>query len=169
MKALLSVYDKELIDVLANGLIHNGYDVICTEGTHNYRKEKGIGTKSTSEITGFTDKLEGKIKTLHPDIHFMIATGEISLMAVNLIPLGKERGSPLEPMDVGGACLIRSGIKNWKSVCVLTEPAEYHRVLKEIKRDGITKLTRHECAINAIKNILTYDWNVLDCLKNLEI
>ena len=169
MKALLSVHDKELLGVFADGLIRNGYDVFCTEGTNAFLRGKGLETHMTSEITGFSEMLDGKIKTIHPDIHYMIATGEISVMAVNLLPLALKGDSPLDSMDIGGVNLIRSGIKNWRNVCVLTDSKDYLKVLNDIRGNGIRMETRHECAIKAIKTVMTYDWNVLETLKNLDL
>jgi len=169
MIALLSVHNKELIDVLANGLKRNGYDIICTIGTYEHLKERGIETKMTSEITGFTELLDGRIKTLHPDIHHHIAKGKIDMLAVNLIPLGTKDGPPLDSMDIGGVSLIRSGVKNWREVCVLTDPADYHKVIEDLRREGIGEDTKLQCAIKAIKTVMTYDWNVLDALKNLKL
>ncbi|MBN1786700.1 MAG: hypothetical protein JW825_06930 [Candidatus Methanofastidiosa archaeon] len=169
MKALLSLYDKEHSDIFAHGLMDNDIDVYSTRGTYSYLKDRGVLTRPTSEITGFEQLLEGRIKTLHPNIHHMIATGEFGVLAVNLMPLGVKGDEPLDSMDIGGVSLIRSGVKNWRNVCVITDPADYGPVMSEIRHGGIKNETRYLSALKAIKTVMAYDWNVFETLKNRSI
>jgi len=166
MKALLSTYDKKNLEVFALGLRKLGIDILSTSGTNKHLLNHDIETDSTSSMTGFEELLDGKIKTLHPDIHYKIATGEIGVLAVNLIPIG-DGGDPLASMDIGGVSLIRSGIKNWENVCVITNPEKYGEILKELRAGKISRSTKLECALEAIKVVMTYDWNVLEELKKI--
>lgn len=166
MKALLSTYDKKGIEVFASGLKKLGIDIVATSGTNKHLLGHEIETSSTASMTGFEELLDGKIKTLHPDIHYMIATGQFGILAVNLIPISEEE-NPLESMDIGGVSLIRSGVKNWENVCVVTNPEMYDDIMKELRAGEISRKTKLKCALEAIKVVMAYDWNILEVLKKI--
>jgi phosphoribosylaminoimidazolecarboxamide formyltransferase/IMP cyclohydrolase len=158
MKAILSVFDKTGIAAFANALHEGGIELIATEGTARELEKSGIPVTRVSDFTGSPELLGGKVKTLHPRIHAAIATGEIGMVVVNLIPPAHGHEKPLEKMDLGGVALLRSGIKNFEQVAVIINPAQYDKLFKEIKTQGaIARETRVSLAKEALKYIIDYD------------
>ena len=193
MKALISVFKKEKVVKFAAALKRLGVEVVATEGTARVLSENGVAVTKVSEFTGFQELLglgarggagggargsaggsaggSGKVKTLHPRIHAAIATAEIGIVAVNLLPLefsgegvereGVEREGvePLEGMDIGGVALLRSGIKNFEEVAVVVNPARYDAVVEELaaaEEGRLSRATKLELAREASKYLLAY-------------
>ena len=189
MKALISVFKKEKVVEFAAALKRLGVEVVATEGTARVLSENGVAVTKVSEFTGFQELLGlgagggagggargsaggcGKVKTLHPRIHAAIATAEIGIVAVNLLPLefsgegvereGVEREGvePLEGMDIGGVALLRSGIKNFEEVAVVVNPARYDAVVEELaaaEEGRLSRATKLELAREASKYLLAY-------------
>ncbi|PXF50937.1 MAG: hypothetical protein C4B55_00455 [Candidatus Methanophagaceae archaeon] len=193
MKALISVFKKEKVVEFAAALKRLGVEVVATEGTARVLSENGVAVTKVSEFTGFQELLglgagggagggvgggargsaggSGKVKTLHPRIHAAIATAEIGIVAVNLLPLefsgegvereGVEREGvePLEGMDIGGVALLRSGIKNFEEVAVVVNPARYDAVVEELaaaEEGRLSRATKLELAREASKYLLAY-------------
>ena len=188
MKALISVFKKEKVVEFAAALKRLGVEVVATEGTARVLSENGVAVTKVSEFTGFQELLglgarggagggargsaggsaggSGKVKTLHPRIHAAIATAEIGIVAVNLLPLefsgeGVEREGvePLEGMDIGGVALLRSGIKNFEEVAVVVNPARYDAVVEELaaaEEGKLSRATKLELAREASKYLLAY-------------
>ncbi|HDN65117.1 MAG TPA: bifunctional phosphoribosylaminoimidazolecarboxamide formyltransferase/IMP cyclohydrolase, partial [Methanosarcinales archaeon] len=130
-KALISVSDKRYLKKFANGLSGLGIEMVATEGTAREILRNGIQVSHVSELTGFSEMLGGRIKTLHPEVHAAIATGEIGIVVVNLIPM-----SSIASMDIGGVALLKSAIKNFGNVAAVSDPDQYGGVIEEIRDKG---------------------------------
>jgi phosphoribosylaminoimidazolecarboxamide formyltransferase/IMP cyclohydrolase len=158
MKAIFSVYNKTGVAAFARALHRRGVELIATEGTARALEQSGIPVTRVADFTGSPELLGGLVKTLHPRIHAAIATGEIKIIVVNLIPPGHGTEKPLEKMDLGGVALIRSGIKNFENVAVVVNPAQYDELIEEINaQGGIARPTKVNLARTALKYILRYD------------
>jgi phosphoribosylaminoimidazolecarboxamide formyltransferase/IMP cyclohydrolase len=158
MKAIISVFDKTGVVAFATALHEGGIELIATEGTARELEKSGIPVTRVVDFTGSPELLGGKVKTLHPRIHAAIATSEIGMVVVNLIPPAHGPEKSLERMDLGGVALIRSGIKNYEQVAVIVDPAQYDGLLEEIRDMGdITRETKVRLAKEALKEILDYD------------
>ncbi|MDY6930428.1 MAG: phosphoribosylaminoimidazolecarboxamide formyltransferase [Halobacteriota archaeon] len=164
-KVLISVSDKEDIARFAEGLDSLGIEILATEGTANALMSEGIPVTKIEDITGFGNRLDGKIKTLHPSIHEMIMTGDIGIVVVNLIPLENSE-TTLEMIDVGGVALLKSGIKSVNDVCVVVNYERYEEILDELKSEGILRKTRFEMAIEACEYIISYENEVKKIIKS---
>ncbi|HCL49575.1 MAG TPA: bifunctional phosphoribosylaminoimidazolecarboxamide formyltransferase/inosine monophosphate cyclohydrolase [Clostridiaceae bacterium] len=157
-RALISVYDKTNVLKMANFLKSKGVEIISTGGTYKYLKENGIEVKEVSEVTGFEEILDGRVKTLHPAIHGGILAVRskkehmdeikkkgiepIDMVVVNLYPFFDKVDEDLsfdekmEFIDIGGPTMIRAAAKNFKDVIVLTDINDYDRVIDEIESLG---------------------------------
>ncbi|KAF5414280.1 MAG: Bifunctional purine biosynthesis protein PurH [Candidatus Methanogaster sp.] len=154
-RALISVSDKKDLKKFANDLSGLGIGIIATEGTARDISRNGIQVSHVSELTGFSEMLDGRIKTLHPEVHAAIATGEITMVVVNLIPM-----SSIKSMDIGGVALLKSAIKNFRSVAAVTDPDQYEGVIEEIRdTGGISHETGLDLAIRASAYIVEYETN----------
>ena len=156
--ALISVSDKTGIVEFAKGLSALGVSLISTGGTHAAIKQAGIAVKDISEVTGFPEIMDGRVKTLHPKVHGGLLAvrddsdhiaamqahdiGAIDMVVVNLYPFEQTvaKGAPahevIENIDIGGPSMIRSAAKNHKFVAVVTDPADYGWILDELSEDG---------------------------------
>ncbi len=180
MKAILSVYDKTGIQDLARGLVALGAEVYSTGGTLAALERAGLPARSISELTGFPEILEGRVKTLHPMVHGGILARRdrpkdleeiarhgietIDLVAVNLYPFaeavrrpGADLDTALENIDVGGPTMIRAAAKNFPDVLVLTDPADYEPVLAELGAGEVSLETRRRLAARAFAHVSAYD------------
>jgi phosphoribosylaminoimidazolecarboxamide formyltransferase/IMP cyclohydrolase len=166
MKAIISVFDKAGVAALATMLQEGGIELIATEGTARELEKCGIPVTRVADFTGSPELLGGQVKTLHPRIHAAIATGEIGMVVVNLIPPGHGHEKPLEKMDLGGVALIRSSIKNFEQVAVIINPAQYEGIIGEIKTQGaIARETRVSLAKDALRYIIDYDSKLVMLLE----
>ncbi|AQY53813.1 bifunctional phosphoribosylaminoimidazolecarboxamide formyltransferase/IMP cyclohydrolase [Lactobacillus helveticus] len=180
-RALVSVSDKTNLVPFVKGLVENHYEIISTGGTKKKLDEAGIKTISVEEITGFPEILDGRVKTLNPYIHGgLLAERDkpehmktleklnihtIDLVCVNLYPFKQtiekpnvELADAIENIDIGGPSLLRAASKNYASVTVVTDQADYDRVLKEITENGDTNLkTRAELAAKVFRTTTAYD------------
>lgn len=160
-RALLSVSDKTGVTKFASDLSDLGIEIIATEGTANEISQNEIPVTRVSEFTGFSEMLGGKIKTLHPAVHAAIATADITVVVVNLIPL-----TSIERMDIGGITLLKSAIKNFKNVAAVTDPGQYKGVIEEIGSNGeVSDETRLKLAIQASAYIVDYESRVRGILE----
>ena len=160
-KALMSASDKRGIKKFAGDLSDLGIEIIATEGTASEISQNGIPVTRVSEFTGFSELLGGRIKTLHPTIHAAIATAEISIVVVNLIPL-----TSIESMDIGGITLLKSAIKNFENVAAVTDPKQYGDLIEEIgARGNASPKTMLTLAIRASAYIVEYESRVNELLK----
>ena len=188
--AIVSVSDKAGVAEFAQGLSDRGVEILSTGGTARLLREAGIPVKDVSAHTGFPEMLDGRVKTLHPKIHGGIlglrdreahvakmaehGIVPIDLVAVNLYPFEKtvaQAGCTLEEaveqIDIGGPCMIRAAAKNHRFVTVLTDPADYARVLGEMdRRQGEVGLDLNfELAVKAFARTSEYDAAITGWLK----
>lgn len=179
--ALLSVSDKTGLAAFAGRLAAAGFDLVSTGGSARALREAGLAVRDVSEVTGFAEMLDGRVKTLHPAIHGgLLARRDqpghlaqlaahhitpIALVAVNLYPFEATAGRPgasfeelIENIDIGGPSMIRSAAKNFAAVTVVTTPGDYELVASEIERAGDTSLeTRWRLAQKAFVRTAAYD------------
>jgi len=189
MRALISVYDKRGIEKLAKGLEELGYEIISSGGTAKYLREHGIGVKEISEVTGFPEIMEGRVKTLHPIIHGGILLRDwkeedkkeaerlgikpIDVVVVNLYPFEEKFGEGLrdkelmEFVDIGGPALIRASAKNFFRVVVLVDPEDYDWVLERLKNKSLTIENRAYLARKAFSHTAYYDAVISGVLSKL--
>ena len=164
-KALISVSDKKYLEKFANDLSDLGIEMIATEGTAREISRNGIPVSHVSKLTGFSEMLGGRIKTLHPEVHAAIATGEITIVVVNLIPMRS-----IASMDIGGVALLKSAIRNFRSVAAVTDPDQYGDVIEDIRDKGsISPETRLDLAIRASAYIVEYESKAGKLLEEMRL
>ncbi len=178
-RALISVSDKSGIVDFAKALAQHGIEVISTGGTAKTLAQNGLTVISVSDVTGFPEIMDGRVKTLHPAIHGGILARRdtdakvmqqhgiegIDLVVVNLYPFRETIEKPgctfddaIENIDIGGPAMIRAAAKNHNDVTVVTSPTDYQRVLAEIAADsGVSDTTRVELAQKAFAHTASYD------------
>ena len=180
-RALISVSDKAGVAAFAKGLVAAGVEIISTGGTQKYLDELNIPTIGIETVTGMPEMLDGRVKTLHPNIHGgllgkrqvashieALQTHQIDwidYVCVNLYPFKSTIENPqttlaeaVEQIDIGGPSMIRSGAKNYQDVTVVVDPADYQAVLKEVSANGqTTAKTRQQLAAKAFRHTAAYD------------
>jgi phosphoribosylaminoimidazolecarboxamide formyltransferase/IMP cyclohydrolase len=178
-RALLSVSDKTGVVDLARGLADHGVELVSTGGTAKALREAGLDVRDVSDLTGFPEMMDGRVKTLHPMVHGGLLAvrddpehaaameahgiGAINLVVVNLYPFeatvakGAGRDEVIENIDIGGPSMVRSAAKNHAFVAVVTDPADYAAVLAEIAVGGTTQATRSRLAAKAFAATAAYD------------
>lgn len=179
--ALISVTDKSDLETLAAALKKGGYSILSSSGTMKFLESKGYAAEEISAYTNSPELLGGRVKTLHPKIHAGILADRdnsdhvqqlekadirpIDLVVVNLYPfVEKYRSGELserelcEYIDIGGITLIRAAAKNFHHVAVVTNPADYPVIIKEVEERGVTSLeTRRRFARDAFALTSSYD------------
>lgn len=189
MRALISVSDKTGIVELAKELIGLGIEIISTGGTYNKLKEEGIKALEISELTGFPECLDGRVKTLHPTVHaglLAIRNNEdhmkqikdlgistIDMVIVNLYPfketIMKEdvtREDAVENIDIGGPTMLRAAAKNYQDVAVVIDPRDYPLVIKELKEGNeVSQDTKFYLMQKVFMHTSNYDTMIADYLK----
>src|SRR5437763_1904551 len=166
-RALLSVSDKTGLVEFARGLSALGVELISTGGTRKALADAGLSVRDVSDVTGFPEILDGRVKTLHPRVHAGILAirdnpqhqavmkdqglGYIDLVVVNLYPFEQtvaradaSHEEIVENIDVGGPSMIRAAAKNYDDVAVVTDPADYGPLLEELQKTGGTSLETRE-------------------------
>jgi len=180
-RVLISVYDKTGIESFARFLASHGVEIISTGGTAKTLKAADIDVIELSDYTGYPEMLDGRVKTLHPKIHggllYVRGNAEhestakkhgikpIDMVVVNLYPFEKVVANPeatpeqiIENIDIGGPSMLRSASKNYSSVVVITDPADYDVIIDEIKNmGGITAERRKALAGKAFARTAAYD------------
>ncbi|MFU8860611.1 MAG: bifunctional phosphoribosylaminoimidazolecarboxamide formyltransferase/IMP cyclohydrolase [Cyclonatronaceae bacterium] len=180
-RVLLSVTDKSGLDSFAGVLIKNGAELVSTGGTAARLRDAGMLVTDVSEITGFPECLDGRVKTLHPAIHGGILARKnnpsdmqtlerlditpFDLIVINLYPFRETIAKPgctieeaIENIDIGGPAMIRAAAKNFDNVCVVTSPEQYAVLADELSTyDGIRYETRLEFAREAFSMTAQYD------------
>ena len=180
MKALLSVYDKTGIVEFSKQVTAAGYELISTGGTHKSLTDGGLPVQQVADYTGSPEILEGRVKTLHPTIYAGLLArrdsadhmGElknqgidsIDLVVVNLYPFVETISKPgvtladaLENIDIGGPTMLRAASKNFPSVAVVVDPADYGWVGEKLANGGLTVEDRRGLAAKAFDHVSTYD------------
>ena len=188
-RAILSVTDKTGIADFARGLEKLGVELVSTGGTAKLLRESGIRVKDISELTGFPEMLDGRVKTLHPKVHGGIlhirdndshrrAVTEhdippIDMVVVNLYAFEKTAAKPgvafeeiIENIDIGGPSMLRSAAKNFQDVAVVTSPADYAQILKELTSSGgLSLATKWDLAKKAFATTAAYDAAIIAALE----
>ena len=181
MRALISVSDKTGVVEFAKGLRTLGWEVIATGGTMKLLADSGVEVINISDVTGFPEICDGRVKTLHPNVHggllarrddpeHLKALKEnhiefIDMVCVNLYPFRETISKPgvkmedaIENIDIGGPSMLRSAAKNWADVTVVCDPADYDAILDEIRAGGNTeKATRLKLSAKAYTHTAEYD------------
>jgi phosphoribosylaminoimidazolecarboxamide formyltransferase/IMP cyclohydrolase len=180
-RALISLSDKSGLDELAAGLARHGVEIVSTGGTAAKLRESGAEVRDISDLTGFPEMMDGRVKTLHPKVHGGLlgvrdnpehaaameehAIAPIDLVVVNLYPFlktllsGADRDTIIENIDIGGPSMVRSAAKNHAHVAIVTDPADYAALLGELDaNDGSTTLRlRKRLAAKAYALTAAYD------------
>ena len=181
MRALVSVSDKTGLVDFVKGLVDLGWEIIATGGTQKLLEKEGVKTIGISEVTGFPEILDGRVKTLHPKVHGGILARRdvpahmetlkknevetIDLVCVNLYPFrqtiakeGVTLEDAIENIDIGGPSMVRSAAKNWRDVTIVCNPADYDTVLAELREKGTTTPeTRLKLSAKAYTHTAEYD------------
>ncbi len=190
MRALISVSDKTGIVEFAKELEVMGMEVVSTGGTYKKLKEEGVRAVEISEITGFPECLDGRVKTLHPKVHAGILAMRdkpehmsqlkdlevetIDLVVVNLYPFketilkdGVTRAEAVENIDIGGPTMLRSAAKNYQDVAVIVDPLDYDVVLKELKdKKEVSLDTKFYLMQKVFMHTSAYDTMIAGYLRN---
>ena len=190
MKALISVSDKTGIVEFAKELENMGIEIISTGGTYKKLKEEGVNAIEISELTGFPECLDGRVKTLHPKVHAGILAmrsnpnhmkqlrdldvDTIDFVVVNLYPFKQtilkenvKREEAVENIDIGGPTMLRSAAKNYQDVTVITDPNDYEKVLSELKQNGNVSLDTKFYLMNKVfEHTASYDTMICKYLKD---
>ena len=178
-RALVSVSDKAGVVEFCKGLVENGFEIISTGGTAKALKDAGLKVIGISEITGFPECLDGRVKTLHPNVHAGLLAmrsnpehmaqleklniNTIDVVCVNLYPFKAtlERGADfatcIENIDIGGPTMIRAAAKNYQDVAVIVDPNDYSKVLDELKNGGVTLETKKYLQYKVFAHTAVYD------------
>lgn len=180
-RALVSVSDKTGVVEFVKGLLEQGIEVISTGGTKKLLEENGLQVIGISEVTGFPEIMDGRVKTLHPNIHggllavrdnetHVAQMNELGIQAidfvvVNLYPFKETIAKPdvtfadaIENIDIGGPTMIRSAAKNHKFVSVIVDPVDYDVVLAELKENGeVMDETKRKLAAKVFRHTAAYD------------
>jgi phosphoribosylaminoimidazolecarboxamide formyltransferase/IMP cyclohydrolase len=188
MIAIISVHDKAGVREFALSLAELGFDIYSTGGTQRHLGEAGLPVHSVSALTGFPEILDGRVKTLHPMVHGGILArrdrpehmeelvrGEIppiDLVCVNLYPFVETVAKPdvtleeaLENIDIGGPTMVRAAAKNFPSVLVLVDPADYEETLDRLRTEDIPLEFRRRLAEKAFQHVASYDTAVARYLR----
>jgi phosphoribosylaminoimidazolecarboxamide formyltransferase/IMP cyclohydrolase len=188
MRALISVSDKSGVVDFARGLKELGTDIFSTGGTKKSLEAGGIEIHSISELTGFPEILDGRVKTLHPAVHGAILARRdlpqhmsqlsqhhielIDMVVVNLYPFvetvtkaGVSLDEALENIDIGGPSMIRSAAKNFPSVLVVVDPGDYDAILEKLRRGNIDSGYRKRLAQKAFQHVALYDTAIAQYLN----
>jgi phosphoribosylaminoimidazolecarboxamide formyltransferase/IMP cyclohydrolase len=185
-RALISVYDKDNVLSFCQFLISRDIEIISTGGTYKYLKENKIAVKEISEVTNFPEMLDGRVKTLHPNIHagilairqktehmnklkdFKIDT--IDFVVVNLYPFFEKVRSNIsfdekvEFIDIGGPTMLRAAAKNFHDVTVICDKHDYARVQKEMEHGEVSLVLKQELAGKVFNLMSAYDGAVAQFL-----
>jgi len=192
-RALISVSDKRGIVELAKALRRFGVEIISTGGTHQALRDAGIDVKSVSEITGFPEILDGRVKTLHPAIHAGILAAAdnplhlkqlsehnikpIDLVVVNLYPFEQTIAAEnvtveqaIEQIDIGGPAMVRAAAKNYRHTAIVVNADRYVSLVDELTKNNgaISAGTRFELAREAFQHTATYDTIVASYFSRLQ-
>ena len=185
-RALLSVSDKTGVVDLARQMAAMGIELLSTGGTAKALRDAGIAVRDVSEVTGFPEIMDGRVKTLHPRIHggllgrsgtdddVMAAHGiaPIDLLVVNLYPFAATVAKPdcsyddaVENIDIGGPAMLRAAAKNHARVSVVVNPADYGALLEALQHGGTTDAQRRAFAAKAYAHTAAYDGQITQWLS----
>lgn len=188
-RAFLSVSDKTGLIPFAEGLVECGFELVSTGGTEKALKQAGVPVINVSEITGFPECLDGRVKTLHPMVHagilamrdnpahmdqiHALGVAPIDVVCVNLYPFKQTMLKPgvtfeecIENIDIGGPSMLRAAAKNHKDVAVVVDAADYQTVLNELKETGeVCYQTKLALCLKVFEHTAAYDAMIADYLR----
>ena len=192
-RALLSVSDKTGIVELARALAAQGVQILSTGGTARILRDDGLPVTEVGEYTGFPEMMDGRVKTLHPRIHGGILARRdlpdhsrameehdippIDMVVVNLYPFERTVATPgctmeqaIENIDIGGPAMVRAAAKNYAFVAVVTDPADYPRLMERLEADGgrLDGAERYALAAKAFSHTAEYDGMISNWLTSHE-
>lgn len=192
-RALISVSDKSGLAPFAQGLAAHGIEILSTGGTAKFLQDAGVAVLDVSSFTGFPEIMDGRVKTLHPKIHGGLlgvrgnadheaqmrehSMEPIDMLVVNLYPFEATVANPdctleqaIENIDIGGPSMLRSAAKNHRSVTVITDPADYGRVLAEMQENSgsVLAITNSYLAKKVFARTAAYDGAISNWLANLD-
>ncbi|SHF82354.1 bifunctional phosphoribosylaminoimidazolecarboxamide formyltransferase/IMP cyclohydrolase [Ornithinibacillus halophilus] len=179
-RALISVSDKQNVVELAKGLVELDYEVVSTGGTLRVLQEAGIPAVAIDTVTGFPEILDGRVKTLHPNVHAgLLAKRDnvahrhqleenniypIDIVVVNLYPFketlqkqGVSQDEMIENIDIGGPTMLRAAAKNYQDVTVIVEPSDYQNVLQQLQSGELNENNRMNLAAKVFRHTANYD------------
>ena len=192
-RAILSVSDKTGLIPFAQALSTRGFELVSTGGTASALKNAGLPVVNVSDVTGFPEMMDGRVKTLHPKIHGGILArrshpedlqlasqhgiGLVDLVVVNLYPFVETAAKPgiefddlIEQIDIGGPSLVRAAAKNFKDVLIVVSPRDYDAVVAELdKPDGPSATFRFELARRAFEHTGAYDTAIASTLGEVSV
>ncbi|MGH9220015.1 MAG: bifunctional phosphoribosylaminoimidazolecarboxamide formyltransferase/IMP cyclohydrolase, partial [Vicinamibacterales bacterium] len=192
-RAILSVSDKSGLIPFAKALSARGFELVSTGGTAKALADAGLSVINVSEVTGFPEMMDGRVKTLHPKIHGGILArrnhredlelaeqhgiGLVDLVVVNLYPFVETAAKPgikfddlIEQIDIGGPSLVRAAAKNFRDVLIVVSPNDYDAVIAELDRDGgPTPACRFDLARRAFKHTGEYDTAIASTLREVKV
>src|SRR5271167_2589705 len=191
-RAILSVTDKTGLVDFARKLSALGIELISTGGTAKLLRDSGVSVKDVSELTGFPEMLDGRVKTLHPKVHggilhrredprHVAAVAEhgispIDMVVVNLYAFEKAAAKPgvafeelIENIDIGGPSMIRSAAKNFHDVAIVTSPSDYDAIADELSRSAgtLSRETKWRLAQKAFATTAAYDSAIASTLEGV--
>jgi len=193
MRALLSVSDKNGLVPFARNLVDRGWNLVSTGGTAKVLVQSGIPVTGISDVTGFPEMMDGRVKTLHPKVHGGILArrhkaddlasldehgiSPIDLVVVNLYPFARAASRAdlpfddlIEEIDIGGPSLVRAAAKNFKDVLVVVDPGDYPAVLAALDADGGPSLSfRFELSRRAFAHTAAYDQMIASTLDEVRV
>lgn len=191
MRALMSVYNKSGLVEFATKVASLGYELVSTGGTARALREAGLNVTTVDSVTGFPEILDGRVKTLHPNIHGgLLARADlpahmealerhqirpIDLVVCNLYPFESavsdeslSEQDTIEQIDIGGPAMVRAAAKNHGSVVVVTDPADYESIANALENGDVSQDVRRGLAAKAFNHVSTYDSLVADFLRGPE-
>jgi phosphoribosylaminoimidazolecarboxamide formyltransferase / IMP cyclohydrolase len=190
-RALLSVSDKTGLIPFGSGLTARNFELVSTGGTARAIAAAGLPVTNVSDVTGFPEMMDGRVKTLHPAVHGGILArrsvpgdleaiasqkiGLIDLVVVNLYPFARAAANPetpfdhlIEEIDIGGPSMVRAAAKNFRDVLIVVDPADYDRVLEALASPGGPSLAlRFELAQKAFAHTAAYDTTIASTLGTI--
>jgi phosphoribosylaminoimidazolecarboxamide formyltransferase/IMP cyclohydrolase len=193
LRAILSVSDKTGLVDLARGLAARGVELVSTGGTAKALQQAGLPVVNVSEVTGFPEMMDGRVKTLHPAVHAGILARRhraddlaaleaqrirpVDLVVVNLYPFAAAAANPetpfdalVEEIDIGGPSLVRAAAKNFRDVLVVVDPGDYPKVLAALAQDGGPGLEfRFELMRKAFQHTAQYDGTIALTLSMVDV
>ena len=191
-RALLSVTDKTGLVAFASALARHGVELVSTGGTAKALREAGLAVRDISDLTGFPEMLDGRVKTLHPKVHGGIlhirgnaehvaavaehAIQAIDMVVVNLYAFEKTALKPgvsaaeiIENIDIGGPSMVRSAAKNFEDVAIVTAAGDYAKLTEELAANGgmLSRATRWQLAKQAFAVTAAYDAGIASTLETI--
>lgn len=190
-RALISVSDKTGIVEFSKKIVNYDYEIVSTGGTYQALKEAGVPAINISDITGFPEIMDGRVKTLHPAIHGgllavrdnkehmqaieKLGINTIDMVVVNLYPfketirkLDVTLENAIENIDIGGPSMLRSAAKNYKHVVVVVDPTDYKKVLAELENGQVTEGTKSALGAKVFRHTAAYDTLIANYLSKEE-